>query len=97
MGTSRAVCARLRPILQLARKTGASGSPHRDQADHPNKAFQRLQERLAAMPALDFGTMTAREFFLYQSQLSRTGSRYTKLERFALSEEARAAADPHNS
>jgi 2'-5' RNA ligase len=56
-----------------------------------------LQERLAAMPALDFGTMTAREFFLYQSQLSRTGSRYTKLERFALSEEARAAADPHNS
>ena len=85
------------PHLTLARKSGASGSPHREKGDLPGKAFQRLQEKLAAMAAPDFGTMTAREFFLYQSQLSRTGSRYTKLERFALSEEARAAADPHNS
>ena len=85
------------PHLTLARKSGASGAPHRDQAERPGTAFQRLQEKLAAMPAPDFGTMTAREFFLYQSQLSRTGSRYTKLERFALAEEARAAADPHNS
>jgi 2'-5' RNA ligase len=36
------------------------------------------------MPTPEFGTMTAREFFLFQSQLSRNGSRYTKLERFAL-------------
>jgi 2'-5' RNA ligase len=28
--------------------------------------------------------MTAREFFLYQSQLSPKGSKYTKLARFAL-------------
>jgi 2'-5' RNA ligase len=28
--------------------------------------------------------MTAREFFLYQSQLSPGGSRYTKLARFGL-------------
>jgi len=36
------------------------------------------------MPALEFGTMTAREFFLYQSQLSPKGSRYTKIGRFPL-------------
>jgi 2'-5' RNA ligase len=47
------------------------------------------------MPAPDFGTMTAREFFLYQSQLSRSGARYTKLERFALHEDDPPPAAPH--
>ncbi len=50
----------------------------------PNRIFQRLQEKLAALPAPEFGTMTAREFFLYQSQLSPKGSKYTKLARFNL-------------
>jgi 2'-5' RNA ligase len=72
------------PHLTLARKSGASGAPRKQKGDAPNKAFARLQEKLAAMPPPEFGTMTAREFFLYQSQLSRNGSRYTKLERFAL-------------
>jgi 2'-5' RNA ligase len=36
------------------------------------------------MPEPEFGTMTAREFFLYQSQLSPKGSRYTKLQSFPL-------------
>ncbi|HET9840104.1 MAG TPA: RNA 2',3'-cyclic phosphodiesterase [Candidatus Angelobacter sp.] len=31
-----------------------------------------------------FGTMTAREFFMYQSKPQRGGSKYTKLERFQL-------------
>lgn len=31
-----------------------------------------------------FGTMTAREFWLYRSELSRSGSKYTKLERYGL-------------
>ncbi len=31
-----------------------------------------------------FGTMTAREFFLYQSQPQPGGSKYTKLQRFGL-------------
>ena len=31
-----------------------------------------------------FGTMTARELFLFQSHLGKGGSRYTKLERFSL-------------
>jgi 2'-5' RNA ligase len=73
------------PHLTLARKSGGSGSPRRQTDDGPNRAFQRLQEKLATMPAPEFGTMTAREFFLYQSQLSRTGSRYTKLSGVKLS------------
>jgi len=73
------------PHLTLARKSGGSGAPRRRKDDGPNRVFQRLQEKLATMPAPEFGTMTAREFFLYQSQLSRSGSRYTKLHAFPLS------------
>ena len=72
------------PHLTLARKGGGSGAPAKRKGDGPNKVFQRLQEKLVAMPTPEFGTMTAREFFLYQSELSRGGSRYTKLHRFAL-------------
>jgi 2'-5' RNA ligase len=72
------------PHLTLARGSGGSGLPHWRKGDHPNRAFQRLQERLAALPPPEFGTMTAREFFLYQSQLSPKGATYTKLARFAL-------------
>jgi 2'-5' RNA ligase len=43
-----------------------------------------LQEKLAALPAPDFGTIAAYEFFLYQSQLSKGGSHYTKIASFAL-------------
>jgi len=71
------------PHLTLARS--GSGRPQRTRGDHPNKKFQRLQEKLTAMPPLDFGTMTTREFFLYESKLSPKGARYTKLERFPFS------------
>jgi 2'-5' RNA ligase len=73
------------PHLTLARKSGGSGSPRKQRNDHPNQVFQRLQEKLATMSRPEFGTMTAREYFLYQSQLSRNGSRYTKLHSFKLS------------
>ena len=72
------------PHLTLARGAGGSGSPHRKRNDRPNRIFERLQERLSALPQLEFGTMTPREFFLYQSQLSPKGSTYTKLAGFAL-------------
>ena len=72
------------PHLTLARGGGGSGSPRKQKSDSPNRGFQRLQEKLAALPAPEFGTMTAREFFLYQSQLSPVGSRYTKLAEFKL-------------
>lgn len=75
------------PHLTLARAMGGSGSPRRQRGDRPNRAFQHLQEKLSALPAPEFGTMTPREFFLYQSQLSPKGSKYTKLEKFVLSPE----------
>jgi 2'-5' RNA ligase len=71
------------PHLTLARR-GGSGAPRWRKGDGVNPVFQRLQERLAAMPALEFGTMTAREFFLYQSQLMPGGARYTKIACFGL-------------
>jgi 2'-5' RNA ligase len=72
--------------LTLARRGGGSGAPRWSNGDARNKAFERLASKLTAMPSLDFGTMTAREFFLYQSHLSREGSRYTKLKAFPLRE-----------
>lgn len=72
------------PHLTLARGAGDSGAPHWRKGDKPSRAFQQLQEKLAALPAPEFGTMTPHEFFLYQSQLSPKGSKYTKLARFEL-------------
>jgi 2'-5' RNA ligase len=72
------------PHLTLARGAGGSGSPRKQKGDHPNSRFQHLQEKLAALSAPDFGSMTAHEFFLYQSQLSPGGSKYTKLASFDL-------------
>lgn len=72
------------PHLTLARGAGGSGSPKWRTGDGPNSTFSVLQKRLAGLSGLDFGTMTAREFVLYQSQLSPRGSKYTKLETFPL-------------
>lgn len=72
------------PHLTLARGAGGSGSPKWRIGDRPNAEFVVLQKRLETMPALDFGTMTAREFVLYQSQLSPKGSKYTKLQHYPL-------------
>ena len=71
------------PHLTLARG-GGSGSPRKAKGDRANRIFQTLHEKLATLPAPEFGTMTAREFFLYQSQLSPGGSKYTKLAGFLL-------------
>ncbi len=73
------------PHLTLARGGGRrSGSPKRQKNDAANATFAVLEKRLAAMSELDFGTMTASEFILYQSQLSPGGSHYTRLQRFPL-------------
>jgi 2'-5' RNA ligase len=70
------------PHLTLARR--GSGAPHPRKSDGTTNTFHRVQDKLAAMAELDFGTMTAREFFLYQSQLMRGGARYTKIARFGI-------------
>jgi RNA 2',3'-cyclic 3'-phosphodiesterase len=76
------------PHLTLARAGsragGGSGAPHWRKGDKVNQRFGQLQEKLAQSPAPDFGRMTAREFFLYRSQLSPKGSQYTKIARFGL-------------
>ena len=71
------------PHLTLAR--ARSGKPSRGKDDKLNNRFEKLRERLEKMAQPEFGTMTAREFYLYQSKLSPKGSEYTKLERFAFS------------
>ena len=70
------------PHLTLAR-TG-SGRPQRLSSDRTNSSFRRLQEKLAAMPAPGFGTMSPREFYLYESKLSPKGAVYTQLASFPL-------------
>jgi 2'-5' RNA ligase len=70
------------PHLTLARS--GSGAPRLRPEGRSGAKFERLQKQLAAMATPDFGTMTAREFFLYRSRLSPGGSRYSKLASFAL-------------
>jgi 2'-5' RNA ligase len=70
------------PHLTLAR--GKSAAPGRRPGDGPSRKFERLQQRLTALAVPEFGTMTAREFFLYESKLSPSGSRYTKLQCYPL-------------
>lgn len=74
----------LSPHLTLARGGGRSGAPGWRKNDAANKNFQLLQDKLSARPAPEFGTMTAHAFFLYESQLMRGGSRYSKLACFPL-------------
>jgi 2'-5' RNA ligase len=72
------------PHLTLARGGDGSGTPGKQRGDRPNRRFSALQVKLSALPASEFGTMNAAEFFLYRSQLSSHGAQYTKLARFAL-------------
>lgn len=69
--------------LTLARSSGSTAL-RRGKDKSTGRTFQLLQQKLEALPTPEFGKMTAREFFLYRSQLSPAGSRYTKLARFAL-------------
>jgi RNA 2',3'-cyclic 3'-phosphodiesterase len=75
------------PHLTLARN--GSGRPRPRRGEHPAKeqrstAFAQLSEIVASAPLPEFGTMTAREFFLYESKLSPSGPSYSKLDAFEL-------------
>jgi len=71
------------PHLTLARS--GSGAPRRQSSDGPNKKFQRLQQQLAKIASPpEFGTMTAHQFFLYQSKTAPSGAVYTRLAGFKL-------------
>ena len=70
------------PHLTLAR--AGSGRPHAKPGDKAAPELQQVRAKLEAQPPPEFGTMTAHEFILYQSTLSPSGSRYTRLARFPL-------------
>jgi 2'-5' RNA ligase len=70
------------PHLTLARS--GSGRPRPVTGERPTPGLQHVRAHLETLPPLDFGTMTAHEFILYESHLSSAGPRYEKRERFPL-------------
>jgi 2'-5' RNA ligase len=71
------------PHLTLAR--AGSGRPHAKPGDKAAPGLQHVRAKLETIAPPEFGTMTAHEFILYQSTLTPTGSRYTKLAQYPLS------------
>jgi len=76
------------------RATSSVGVAKEERPYSPHLTLARIKERIdlgslhqaiGAAPSLDFGRFTARSFFLYRSQLSPTGSVYTKLAEFPFS------------
>ena len=70
------------PHLTLAR--AGSGRPQSRPGDKAEPGLQAVRPKVEAMPQPEFGTMTAHEFFLYESKLSPSGARYTKIALFPL-------------
>jgi 2'-5' RNA ligase len=71
-----------KPHLTLARL--GSGRPTTRPGGRMALALQAVRAELEHIPPPDFGGMTAREFFLYESKLSPAGARYSKLARYGL-------------
>jgi 2'-5' RNA ligase len=71
-----------RPHLTLARN--GSGRPRPVRGERSPAAFQQLARIVTTAPEPEFGTMSARRFFLYESKLLPGGASYSKLESFAL-------------
>jgi 2'-5' RNA ligase len=74
--------APFKPHLTLAR--AGSGRPRPVPGERAAPALQQVRARLETLAPLEFGTMTAHEFHLYESKLSSAGARYTKLSRYPL-------------
>jgi RNA 2',3'-cyclic 3'-phosphodiesterase len=72
------------PHLTLARN--GSGRPRPVRGERSPASFRELARIVTTAPAPEFGTMSARRFFLYESRLSPGGASYSKLESFALGE-----------
>jgi RNA 2',3'-cyclic 3'-phosphodiesterase len=71
-----------RPHLTLARS--GSGRPGPVPGERARPGLQRVRDQLATLPSPDFGTMTAHEFYLYESHLSPSGPRYEKRAAYPL-------------
>jgi 2'-5' RNA ligase len=70
------------PHLTLARS--GSGRPRPVPGERPAPGLQLVRDRLETLPQPDFGTMTAHEFYLYESHLSSAGPRYEKRSAYSL-------------
>ncbi len=70
------------PHLTLARS--GSGRPRPVPGERPAPGLQQVRAKLETLPVPDFGTMTAHEFCLYESKLTPSGPRYTRLSRYLL-------------
>jgi 2'-5' RNA ligase len=70
------------PHLTLARS--GSGRPRPVPGERPASGLERVRDELAKLPSPDFGTMTAHEFYLYESHLSPAGARYEKRASYLL-------------
>jgi 2'-5' RNA ligase len=70
--------ASFKPHVTLARP--GSGNP----TQMANPKLKPLRELTASGPEVEFGTMTAREFFLYESKLTPRGAQYSKVDRYEL-------------
>jgi len=70
------------PHLTLAR--AGSGRPRPVRGEQASSGLRALAIKLKTLPVPEFGTMTAREFCLYQSTLSPSGAKYTKVASYSL-------------
>jgi 2'-5' RNA ligase len=70
------------PHLTLARS--GSGRPRPVAGERPASGLQQVRFKLETLPLPDFGTMTAHEFYLYESKLSSVGPRYEKRAAYPL-------------
>jgi len=71
-----------KPHLTLAR--AGSGRPRAMPGECSVPSLQHVRAKVETMPLPELGTMTAREFCLYDSKLSPTGAQYSKLSRYSL-------------
>ena len=71
-----------KPHLTLARS--GSGRPRPVPGERATFGLQHVRVKLESVAPPEFGTMTAREFYLYDSKTTPAGAKYTKLARYGL-------------
>lgn len=76
------VYQQFQPHVTLARS--GSGRPQGSPRDRNKSNMYELRDLVANQPQPDFGTMTADQFILYQSETLPSGAHYTPLARFRL-------------
>lgn len=78
----RREAAPFKPHLTLARS--GSGRPRPVRGEGSAVGLRVVGIKLEEQPPVEFGKMTAREFYLYESKLSASGAKYTKVSRYLL-------------